>query len=161
MSGLVGRAGRLRQGRVRQERVGEEEEGKAQIKAILGGIGVGVGCTSAGRAILRALIKFGEGGYPSVHLRVGSGSGGCTFGIRKVIRVLEVFGRMLGGKSGTGSEWMGRVKGGVGSVLYDWMGVREMVWIVRRWLVPLPSLSSLGTILIDSTRYSFIFFPRL
>ena len=57
---FVGRVGRLwvrRKGEKNGN--GEEaEETEAQIKAILGGIGIAIGCTFTGRAILRALIKF-------------------------------------------------------------------------------------------------------
>jgi hypothetical protein len=92
---------------------GGEEEGKAQIKAILGGLGIAIGCTFTGRAILRALIMFcntnaNRPRWVRSYPRVGW-----------TVSVLQVFGRMLGGGSGDG--WMGKVNRCVG--LLELLGV--------------------------------------
>ena len=36
-----------------------KEEGKAQVKVVLGGVRVGVGCLVAGRGVLRCVVEFG------------------------------------------------------------------------------------------------------
>lgn len=77
----------------------EEEEGKAQAKAVPGGIGIGIGCFVAGRVVLNALLQFGASGSQA--------HPGSVF-VNNLVRSVV-------GSLGLG-EWEGRVTGVLGGV---------------------------------------------
>ena len=123
MPWVVGRVGRLwARWKGKESGSGEEEESKAQIKAILGGIGIGIGCTLTARAIIRTLIKFSniDTNQPTSWVRSYPRVGW-------VVSVLQAFGRMLGGEIGSG--WMGKVNKCIGV-----LGVLSVTgWVFVKW----------------------------
>jgi hypothetical protein len=85
--------------------VGGVKKKKAKHKrAILGGIGISIGCSFAGRAIIRALIKFGN---TDTNINRPSSTLNWVLRVKGVVSVLQAFGRMLGGGSWGG--WMRKV----------------------------------------------------
>jgi hypothetical protein len=101
----------------------EDEESKAHIKAILGGLGIAIGCTFAGQAILRALIRFGN-----INTRQPASWVLHSYPrVKGVVSVLRAFARMLGGGSGGG--WMGKMNRHIG--VWGVLGVTG--WVFVKW----------------------------
>jgi hypothetical protein len=101
---LIGRIGRGWRRRGEGMWVGKragagKKKTKPKIKAILGGIGIATGCTSAGWLVMRGPVKFSNAGSSSCssrarsHPRVGG-----------VVSDLQVFGRLFGGESRIGEK---------------------------------------------------------